>query len=82
MLVLAGALLIIVPGFVTDVLALLCLIPVTRGLIGRVLTGWALHRGRATVVRVRSSRGPAGTVPPPPEGPGRVIEGEIEPPEE
>jgi UPF0716 protein FxsA len=90
MLVLLGALLIIVPGFVTDVLALLCLLPFTRKLIGRVLVGWALSRGKATVIRVRSSRGPAGTMPPmppnpPPPDPGgahRVIEGEIEPPRE
>jgi UPF0716 protein FxsA len=91
MLVLLGALLIIVPGFVTDVLALLCLVPFTRTIIGRMLAGWALSRGRATVIRVRSSRGPAGTMPPshppnqpppPPPGAGRVIEGEIEPPRE
>jgi UPF0716 protein FxsA len=88
MLVLVGALLVIVPGFVTDVLALLCLLPVSRKLLGRVLVGWALNRGRATVIRVRSARGPAGTMPPtppptpPPGGAGRVIEGEIEPPRE
>jgi UPF0716 protein FxsA len=94
MLVLVGALLIIVPGFVTDVLALLCLLPFSRKVIGRVLVGWALTRGRATVVRVRASRGPAGTMPPGPPGPamppgtpdppgrGRVIDGEIEPPRE
>jgi UPF0716 protein FxsA len=97
MLVLLGALLIIVPGFVTDVLALLCLLPFSRKLIGRVLVAWALTRGKATVVRVRSSRGPGGTMPPGSPGPtgplgptgppgapgrGRVIEGEIEPPRE
>jgi UPF0716 protein FxsA len=85
MLVLLGAVLIIVPGFVTDVLALLCLLPFSRKVIGRVLVGWALTRGKATVVRVRASRGPAGTMPPgPPEPPGRgrVIDGEIEPPRE
>jgi UPF0716 protein FxsA len=89
MLVLLGALLIIVPGFVTDVLALLCLLPFSRKLIGRVLVGWALTRGKATVVRVRASRGPAGTMPPPgapgapePPGRGRVIDGEIGPPRE
>jgi UPF0716 protein FxsA len=90
MLVLLGALLIIMPGFVTDVLALLCLLPFSRKLIGRVLVGWALTRGKATVVRVRASRGPAGTMPPgpgpsgapEPPGRGRVIDGEIEPPRE
>jgi UPF0716 protein FxsA len=87
MLVLAGAVLIVLPGFVTDVLALLCLLPFSRRLLGRVLVSWALTRGRTTVLRVRSSRGPGGTVPPAegpggtvPPGAGRVIEGEIEPP--
>jgi UPF0716 protein FxsA len=69
-LVLIGALLIIVPGFVTDVLGLLCLLPPTRKLVGRGILGYALARGRARVVRVTSTRGPG----------HRVIEGEIEPP--
>jgi len=81
MLVLVGAVLIVLPGFVTDVLALLCLLPFTRRLLGRVLVGWALTRGRATVLRVSSTRGSTirdGSVPP---GGGRVIEGEIDPPD-
>lgn len=78
-LVLLGALLIVVPGFVTGVLGLLCLLPVSRRLLGRVFLGWALSRGRATVVRVRATRGPAGSVPPRPPAGGRVIEGEIDP---
>jgi UPF0716 protein FxsA len=81
-LVLIGALLIVVPGFVTGLLGLLCVLPFSRRLVGRVLLGWALARGRASVVRVRSTRGP--NLPPPgppgPPGSGRVIEGEIEPP--
>jgi UPF0716 protein FxsA len=93
MLVLLGAGLIVLPGFVTDVLALACLLPFSRRLLGRALVGWALTRGRATVIRVQSSRGPAGTMPPDrppgppvppgpadPPGAGKVIEGEIEPP--
>lgn len=79
-LVLLGGLLVVFPGFVTDVLALLCLLPPTRRLIGRGLAAWALARGSATVVRVRSSRGP---VPPgADQGPRpshRVIEGELDP---
>ena len=82
MLVLLGAVLIVLPGFVTDVLALLCLLPFSRRLLGRVLVGWALTRGRATVLRVSSTRGRGmdggGRVPP---GGGRVIEGEIDPPD-
>lgn len=83
-LILVGALLIALPGFVSDVLGLLCLLPPTRRLIGRGLVGWALTRGRATVIRVRSTRGPLtdpGPGPDPgPPGRGRVIEGEIDPP--
>jgi len=87
-LILLGGLLVLLPGFVSDVLGLLCLLPPTRRLLGRALVGWALTRGRATVVRVRSTRGPTGPVgpagpagpPPPAPGRGRVIEGEIEPP--
>ena len=83
-LVLLGGLLVLFPGFVSDVLALLCLLPPTRRLLGRGLAAWALRRGRATVVRVRSTRGPVGgaTAAPPqpprprPPLPGRVIEGE------
>ena len=80
-LILIGGLLVLLPGFVSDVLGLLCLLPPTRRLLGRALVGWALTRGRATVVRVRATRGPAGAPPPsPPSRPDRVIEGEIEPP--
>ena len=80
-LVLLGALLIVLPGFVTAVLGLLFLLPPTRALLGRVFLGWALNRGRATVVRVRASRG-FDAPPTPPRTPPRVIEGEIEPPRE
>lgn len=84
-LILLGGLLVLLPGFVSDVLGLLCLLPPTRRQLGRALVGWALTGGRATVVRVRSTRGPTGPVgppgpPPPAPGRGRVIEGEIEPP--
>jgi UPF0716 protein FxsA len=79
-LILIGGLLVLLPGFVSDLLGLLCLLPPTRRLLGRALVGWALTRGRATVVRVRATRGPAGAPPPWPPGAGRVIEGEIEPP--
>jgi UPF0716 protein FxsA len=79
-LILLGGLLVLLPGFVSDGLGLLCLLPPTRRLLGRALVGWALTRGRATVVRVRATRGPAGAPPPRPPAPGRVIEGEIDPP--
>ena len=83
MLGLLGAVLIVLPGFVTDVLALLCLLPISRRLIGRMLVGWALTRGRTTVLRVSSTRGPGAVPPggagPVPPGAGRVIEGEVDP---
>lgn len=77
-LILLGGLLVLLPGFIGDVLGLLCLLPPTRRLLGKVLVGWALSRGRATVVRVRvrSSRGPgtggpgAGRPGPGDRGPG------------
>jgi UPF0716 protein FxsA len=77
-LILLGGLLVLFPGFVSDVLALLCLLPPTRRLLGRGLTAWALTRGRATVIRVQSTRLPGGATaaPPGPPGAGRVIEGE------
>ena len=78
-LILIGALLVLLPGFVSDVLGLLCLLPPTRALLGRALVGWALTRGRATIVRVRSTRGPVGPPGPAPHGGRRVIEGEIDP---
>ncbi|HYT10898.1 MAG TPA: FxsA family protein [Mycobacteriales bacterium] len=79
-LILLGGLLVLLPGFVSDVLGLLCLLPPTRRLLGRALVAWALSRGRSTVLRVRSTRGAA--VPPYPRGPSGevVIEGEIEAP--
>lgn len=83
-LVLLGGLLVLLPGFLGDLLGLLCLLPPTRRVLGRLLLGWAMHRGRATVVRVRARRGPPRDDQPPgppaPPGRGRVIEGEIEPP--
>lgn len=80
-LVLLGALLIVLPGFFTAVLGLLSLLPPSRTLLGRVFLGWALNRGRATVVRVRATRG-FDAPPAPPRPSPRVIEGEIEPPRE
>ena len=74
MLGLLGAVLIVLPGFV---------LPISRRLIGRMLVGWALTRGRTTVLRVSSTRGPGavppGGVGPVPPGAGRVIEGEVDP---
>lgn len=81
-LVAAGGVLMLLPGFLGDLLGLLCLLPFTRALpralIARVLLRRLPDRLRGPV-RVRATRvapvdrGRAGG---PPE-PGRVIEGEI-----
>ena len=83
MLVLVGGALVLFPGFVSDVIGLLCLLPLTRRGLAGVLRRYAERRSRAQVLRVRAQRGPAapgGAAPEPPTpGGGRVIEGEIEP---
>jgi len=79
-LVAFGGLLMVLPGFVGDVLGLLCLLPVTRGplrtLLGRVVASRLPDRLRGPV-RVRSARsaplyGPGGATRAP-----VVIEGEV-----
>jgi UPF0716 protein FxsA len=83
MLVVLGGALILLPGFVSDVLGLLCLLPPTRRLLGRGLTWYALRRGGVGVLRVRARRGPGLAdyrVDPPTPPPGRVIEGDTDKP--
>jgi UPF0716 protein FxsA len=79
-LVLIGGLLVLFPGFVSDVLGLLCLLPPTRA-VARRLLGRALARRAATVgvVRVRARRGPP--VDPTPPAADQVIEGELDGPD-
>lgn len=73
-IIVLGGLLMLLPGFISDVLGLLCLLPPSRVLIRRALFGVALNRVPAPL-RFRSGRGPvAGHRPEPP-----VIEGEIDP---
>jgi len=79
-LVAAGGLLMVLPGFIGDLIGLLCLLPVTRGLVRAVLTRlvlpWMPDRLRGPV-RVESVRTAGVTAPPSaPEAP-LVIEGEI-----
>jgi UPF0716 protein FxsA len=65
---LVGGVLLVTPGFVTDALGLLCLLPPTRrGLIRSLLTSHVLRPSRAGL---RPSVAPGG-------GRGRVIEGEV-----
>jgi UPF0716 protein FxsA len=81
-LVAVGGLLMLLPGFLGDVVGLLCLLPGTRVLprllLGRAVAGRLPDRMRGPV-HVRSTR--AGQVGPDPTstapGPPRVIEGEV-----
>jgi UPF0716 protein FxsA len=80
-LVAAGGLLMVLPGFLGDLVGLLCLLPVTRGLVRTVLTRLVLVRlpdGMRGPVRVESVR-TAGVGAPEPYDTGAplVIEGEI-----
>jgi UPF0716 protein FxsA len=81
LLVLVGGLLVLFPGFVSDALGLLCLLPPTRamirGLLGRYLARRAAEVG---VVRVQARRGaPVDAAAEPPAE--RVIEGELSGPD-
>ena len=79
-LIAVGGLLMVLPGFLTDVVGLLCLLPPTRflvrGLLARVLADRLPVELRGPV-RVRSRRAPG--VPYTEPAPGRplVIEGEV-----
>ena len=89
-LVAAGGLLMLLPGFLGDLVGLLCLLPGTRALPRAVLARLVARRVPDHLrgpVRVRSVRtetvtGPAGPFPAEPfrAGPAtRVIEGEVDP---
>jgi UPF0716 protein FxsA len=80
-LVAAGGLLMVLPGFIGDLVGLLCLLPVTRGLVRGLLTRVVLTRLPDRIrgpVRVESVR-TAGVYGPAPESTSAplVIEGEI-----
>jgi len=70
-LVLLGGALVLFPGFVSDVLGLLCLLPPTRRALAGLLRRYAARRARTRLVRVRARRGPAVRYDPgePPPGP-------------
>jgi len=71
MIIFLGGLLMLLPGFISDVVGLLCLIPPTRSLIRRALFGVVLRRMPAPL---RFRTGPADGRHGPP-----VIEGEMDP---
>lgn len=55
-IILAGGILLLTPGFFTDVLGLFFLIPVSRGLLKQWLRAWLeqrLRRGNVVVIRPR-----------------------------
>ncbi len=84
-LVAVGGLLMVLPGFLGDLLGLLCLLPGTRGVVRAVLTRAVVGRLPDAVrgpVRVGSTRVAAVTdhepeVYPPGTEPPRVIEGDV-----
>ena len=79
-LVAVGGLLMVLPGFLGDVVGLLCLLPGTRGLVRRALGGLILSRLPAAMrgpVHVRSTRTPGVGKQPRPYGEPLVIEGEV-----
>jgi UPF0716 protein FxsA len=78
-LVAAGGLLMVLPGFIGDLVGLLCLLPITRGLVRALLTRVVLVRLPDSMrgpVRVESVR-TAGVGGPVPDAAPLVIEGEI-----
>ena len=89
LVVLTGGLMMVLPGFLTDVLGLLLLLPPVRKLAGRAVLHSAARRlppelssallgpMQVRARRVKASQGPA--TPPPPANPGTVIDGEIAP---
>lgn len=66
-LVLVGGALLLLPGFVSDLLALLCLIPFTRPLPRRLLTALLVRRAGVVAARVRGRY----------EQGGRPVSGEV-----
>jgi UPF0716 protein FxsA len=56
-LVIFGGALLLTPGFLTDILGLILLLPPTRALVRRVLTRRLAHRMVASATRSRAPRG-------------------------
>jgi UPF0716 protein FxsA len=79
-LVAAGGALMLLPGFIGDVLGLLCLLPITRrplrALLGRLLAS-RLPAGLRGPVRVRSDRTAPVGPPRTSTGPPLIIEGDV-----
>lgn len=74
-LVVLGGALLLTPGFVTDVLGVLCLLPPTRAVLRRLVTGAVASRllPGVSVGRRRTAGAPHRA----PSRPGGVVEGEV-----
>jgi UPF0716 protein FxsA len=49
-LILVGGLLLLIPGFVTDLIGFLCVLPLTRPLVRRALVGYVTRRSGSVLV--------------------------------
>ncbi|RAY14010.1 FxsA family protein [Actinomadura craniellae] len=77
-LVLTGGVLLLTPGFITDVLGFLFVLPFTRPLVRRALVAYAARRVRLAVSRPgpRPNAGP-NVGPAAGDAPGPVVRGEV-----
>jgi UPF0716 protein FxsA len=83
-LVLVGGVLLLTPGFVTDVFGFFFVLPPTRPLARRLLTGYLARRATVTVSRLGGPSGPGGAAPRWSGPGGRVVPGQVvrdDPPE-
>ena len=74
-----AGLLLLIPGFATDVLGFLLFIPALRRWLTGLLIAYMVSRGGTTVfVNLRGGRGPGAPGSRPPGGRGDIIDGEFE----
>ena len=80
-LVVLGGALLIAPGFITDGVGVLCLLPPTRSLLRRLLTGVVARHLGVPAARLHGPASPYARDQEPGASPGEVIEGEVIDPE-
>jgi UPF0716 protein FxsA len=76
-LVLVGGTLLLTPGFVTDIFGFFLILPFTRPIARRLLTGFLARRATIAVARFGPAGRPGGPVFRPPGGTGPVVPGEV-----
>jgi len=77
-LVIFGGALLLTPGFATDLFGLLCILPPTRAVLRRMLTGLVARRlGAVGVVGLATEQTQRSTPPPWARRDGRVVDGEV-----